>query len=365
MYLLTLLFMSWSSIFGTDDYQLGMKHYRQAWAYSQAHNIDKAINHYMIAEQHLSKTDSISKLVSVKKNLGSQFREIGNPHLAIQIYDDAININRDNDAEIWLLYNKARAFRDMKHYNQAFDLLKICYDYTNGTISNRRANVLNEMGLLLVDLNQYEEAREYYFPIVNSAHLLSDSLKYLGRAYHNIADSYFKQHRYQEAINYFLKAMNVKEDTFYIVWSGVDLGESYYQVGDFESAVKTLENCIPYISSINSTSSLLDAYKYLGRSYDSLGLVTQAQVARTNFESAISNHHKVNNELFIEQQRITSLLKYQEFKREITERDKIPVWVWIVMSVLLVTSILMIYINYKKSQHRKDLLKIQAVINAI
>jgi len=96
--------------------------------------------------------------------------------------------------------------------------------------SNNKLQYL--MGMALLKLNRFQEARDSFLKVINE----SESDEFLDEAYIGLANSYYLEHDYTNAKEYYEKVMRYfpDSDNLSIVYS--KLGECYSKLGDSSSS---------------------------------------------------------------------------------------------------------------------------------
>lgn len=349
-----------------NGYEKGVQHYRLAYEYASQNNLDKELDHYLLAHEYLLSTDSVDVLISVKKNLGSAFRKANNPVLAIKYYDEALLLSSDIKTEIGLKYNKARALKEIGRYEDAIDLLIECDKYTDG-VNVRKANIHNEIGLVLVEIGQYDESRDYFYRLINASPQLTDSSKYLSRGYHNIGHSFIASKDYKEAVEFQTKAVRLRESIggHLYLFSLIDLAESYHNLGEHEKSLEASYEAISNISDNIGQFRYLDAYRFAYKSLQSLNQLDQAIAYQRKYEKGVLAYYNSIDSKNLEDQRLRAQRKYEDFLKQVNDINKTPNYVYWLIALIAVLTAAAIWRIKVSRDRRSELNIIRRKLNSI
>lgn len=183
-------------------------------AYLKQHKYDKSMYFYKKALKLREELKDYSGMIKINLNLGLLYQIMNNYQKSIKLYKDALDIaekhNEERDiARInsfiskcyykWDKYNKASeyALKELKYWESQGDKEKI-------------GAVINFIGKLYYDWQNYEKAIEYYIRYLNIAESLNDSVS-ISKAYINIGNIYFDWSNYEKAQEYYGKSLEVSE----------------------------------------------------------------------------------------------------------------------------------------------------------
>lgn len=369
IYSTSLLFILSSFSVNTDCFSQANELYQTGIKHHDSNNLSEALSYYLKAHYYMMKTDSVTKQIYLKNDIGIVFRSAGNPGAALTFYDQALELSPDKFSEIMLKYNKSGALMDLGQYDEALILLNYCYLNTP-EFNSRKANIINKMGLILSKIEDYPNASEHFFFLRNNAEYLGkDSTKYLARAYHNLGDLHYKQQDYRQAQEFFRLAIENKPvKNEWHVLSLVDLGEISYLLGDYHTAIKSL-NSASYISdSLAADLSFNDIRidKFLYRSYDSLGMKDKAVHHLLAFEDNVDRYNSTIRKINVEEQRIRSQIIYDNFIKDLERQEQMMFWYWVTGSgTILAILLIVLIVRRERNKGRKTLLEIQRITNSI
>lgn len=215
----------------------------------------EAIKAYLQALEHLNLADSIDSFTkyTVAFNIGVIQHDFGYFETSTQYYDSArafLSNHIRSHPEIARKYADHDLFFEMNFFESlnaykrgdlttAKDLL-IALLENKSTPRKVQQNALNRLGILLGELGDYDGAIHSFQSILEDPK--TDSLG-MARALHNIGLQYFRIEKFDSAIIYYKKAIEVEEhleDKVVRFYSYLDLGQTYLNLGQYLLAHKTL-----------------------------------------------------------------------------------------------------------------------------
>lgn len=141
---------------------------------------------------------------------------------------------------------------------------------------NRQVYFLKHLGIAYMYYkNDYHTAREYLLKaekvaLADSARLSLPYKKEISSIFSRIADTYFSEQIYYDALRYQLRAKNMAEvlkDTVGLAFTYRNLGIMYMEIPNPERGVEYLEKCLRYQKSLKSPDNLSSIYATLARAY--------------------------------------------------------------------------------------------------
>ncbi len=165
---------------------------------------------------------------------------------AFRYYDEALEVCGNCKMESMVLYNTGYTLYTTKAYEEAMQKFFEAHELSVKLENYYRAyNCVNYIGLCHHYLGDYSKAREYYHEILNAEHRLGDNyMKFAGFALHNIAFSYYDEGLHDQALDYYLQALQVKQqlaDSSQQFRTLMDLGELMMVKADTQQAIRYLE----------------------------------------------------------------------------------------------------------------------------
>ncbi|TAE50694.1 MAG: GHKL domain-containing protein [Bacteroidetes bacterium] len=141
---------------------------------------------------------------------------------------------------------------------------------------NRQVYFLKHLGIAYMYYkNDYHTAREYFLKaekvaLADSARLALPYKKEIPSIFSRIADTYFSEQIYYDALRYQLRARNMAEmlkDTVGLAFTYRNLGIMYMEIPNPKRGVEYLEKCLQLQKTIKSPDNLSSIYATLARGY--------------------------------------------------------------------------------------------------
>lgn len=199
-------------------------------------------------------------------NEGNQKMKEGNFSAAIQLYDQALKIQKDYR----ILYQKGLAHRRMNQLDQAYndltEALKLKPDFDLA---------YNALGTLEFTRGNYESSINNFLKtleLTKNNQLKSQVMKNISLSYAKLADVQLKNAEYDKAIDNLKKAIqnDEKNDAAYLA-----LTKAYVESGKYEEAIAAADNALKVRQKIPKGG----VYYYKGLALKNLGKFNEAKAA--------------------------------------------------------------------------------------
>jgi CHAT domain-containing protein/tetratricopeptide (TPR) repeat protein len=247
-----------------DDYSNSLKYYEDALKIAREQKNTQ------------EQTDSLN-------NIGIIYKEIGNYEKSLSYLTEALSIDQKlNKKEIILIdlnnigttyrkkglisNNKQDFFKALDYFNDCLKIINNTNDIkTEIRVLNNR--VLNNIGTVFNDLENYAEALRYYKIGLKQAEELKDN-ETLSFILNNIGIVYYNSGDYEESAKYCQKAIDLAGQikSGQVLWEAfLYVANSYKKQAKFDDALKNYEYSIAAIESVRSTLELEELKaSYLG-----------------------------------------------------------------------------------------------------
>lgn len=213
-------------------------------------------------------------LYSIYLTLGSLNRKLSRHSQCMEYNMKAIDIAKsmgDSTKVGAIMFNLGNLIMETDEKKKALEYYKKAWEYTqNSRELKYKAGVANALGnyFLVVDSN-YSMASQYYHYYLNLGEELKSD-KAIGIAYNNIAALYERQEKYDESLEYYLKALEYKNkvgnqvevDKVYL-----NLCAVYRKKKDFANALQSLATIEPRLKEHNSLGVYAAYYNHLYKVY--------------------------------------------------------------------------------------------------
>jgi len=227
--------------------------YIKAYAFNLKEDQGKAFITYLESLQLLNQTNN-TEAVELKTDLILSISSILMKHNAyseaIQYLNEGIEIAESynlREKKLSFSYNKSLSLRHKNDLGSALKqieyTLKLAIELDDEL---RVLRSINQKGLILKDLKQYQQARETYSEIIQFDFEKQNPEKYIGQAWHNIAVTFLDENNLEKAKAAYLKAIISKEsrnkaEDLFITYQ--DLAETLLNLNEINGAYSYAQKC--------------------------------------------------------------------------------------------------------------------------
>jgi tetratricopeptide (TPR) repeat protein len=339
-------------------------------------NLDEAKLQYINARLLFKETDSLFKYTQNTMRLGNINLAQNNHIEALKLYQECLNISKDNNYKTLLphLYNNTGLlYKQIEDYDDAQSNFQNAYQLflENGDEANSVYPLYN-ISIIQSTIGNDEEAINGYLNLV-SYHLKTENWVSLASVYNSISEIYIKNEDFQRAQEYVEMALNAIEDksdsfnsgpsSFYEASIYTNAAQLYFNEGNNELA-KTYANKAIKLSKDNSYRlNLTKSAKILGDLYNN---VKQTDSSLKYYKLYIEESKEYQNEYDVKQ--ITKLKMQNEFDdilrkneieriyKEASYKNRELKFIGItVLAGLLAIILILLYINQKNKNAKLKL----------
>ena len=252
-----------------------------AEAYQRSGDRENALKYYFEYARFSEKKNDFRHLAASFTEIGWNYHLQGEYAKAFEYYDKAINLSRENKDKL----NEARALRklavwyiDKKNDDKALELLT-----KSSEINRSRQNIYEykynlacdyfDMGLVFINKNDYESAKEFY----EKSRVIFEKLKLrneLSDYYFNLGEIYLIEKQFQKAQDSYLRGLKIDEAQNNKVGMACDynmIGELYVEMDNWSEAEKYFMRSVSISKEINVRPELAGAFYSLGLLYKKMG----------------------------------------------------------------------------------------------
>lgn len=224
------------------------------------------------------------------------------PDLAFQISQEAYEeakINGLRAAEAYGLFVMALACRSTTRLNECYDFAYDAYKlYETCRDPVGISSSLNLMGVVYFYYAMYEQALEYF---LKALHLIEDTEDYitLSRIHNNLGEVYREAGDLEEALHSYHKALDICERYNYRTNIAVildNVGEVYYRKEDYANSFECYRKSYEILYKDNDATSLAELENRIGRLYF---IRKEYDKARNCYNHALKRLEEMNNKFFI------------------------------------------------------------------
>jgi tetratricopeptide (TPR) repeat protein len=333
-----------------EDVDVAKAHYMLGYLYRRTKQYLLSIDHYKSSMLLYRDLDQ-KQFMYLQLNQGINFEEIASFELASYYYSKAIGLAielEDADQLAKGYRQKARVYRKMNKLDSAIVLNMRAIDYYKSTKKKKYISAIqNEVGLVFLKLDSADRAIEYFYAAEREVDLEQpNNLRsartnyYVGKAYLKLKDTITAVHHFNKSMLFFGGA--VPEDNY------VDLLFDYASLDKLPTEMYT--RVISYAEANNLTRT---------RSYRDAILIT----AKSGDIDYMTKYGMVVEELISEKDAALALHK-EQFGKDYNEQleakillagalDKFVLWQFLMFTLLGLTSIVGLYVFYRKKMRAK------------
>lgn len=346
---------------------VGNSHFLLGYIAKFENKLSQAMIHYLRALnalEDLTDKKSINTKVKLLTNCGTILEDHYNYEAALEYYDDALNLAIEHGLKnriVKALYNRSSANQEQGNYEMATEDIKLCLKLALELRDEYMiVNAWNIFGIIHMESEKYQAAREYYQTIINYDYQDLKPSKYIGRAYHNLARSHYLEGQTELAESYYLKSLDIKEERNKpneLFVTLVDLAELYL-----------MDNHLRAGRAVGLRAhGLYFSVPLQEENYQLFHILSEIQYGLKEYEKAreFSTRYKEQNELFLQEER--EIQKQQEtfkidlvmagFQNEILSNQEISRRDNTILFMGLVILALLIYVKLRWNSIRKSLVK--------
>jgi signal transduction histidine kinase len=392
---------------------LGDAYNNQANAFLMNQKYGEALAWYGKAIDFRKKGTSPIKVAHTLHNIGQCYRNLNSYSESINAYKEAADISAEvgnNQNQAYMLMNVAINYERINDNNKALEYAiqaasifiqidvkpGVAYTYNFiGSLHRDLGNInlaleyhlkayqiyeslgdeiglttsSNNLGIVYDELNDNPKALEYYIKSLDLA-INSDDKEGQAVAYNNIGYLRSKMKNYTEALVAYEKSLEISEELknlSSIMNTYNNIAWVYFHSGDIANSYKFVQKALTYSEHNRNLLYLAESNEILSRIAYKRGEYKKGFDYLSNFMSIKDSLFKaINNEKFMEmqvrfeterkEQEIELLKKGDEIKNLEIKRQKNLNVFWIVISILLVSSGIVIAFNLKSKQKVNQLL---------
>lgn len=290
--------------------------------------LQKAIDLYKASE-----CEDNSVMGSIYIYMGKIYTEQEDSYKAMDYYNHAIDVLKPTDNNITLIIQaktdmaKILALRkeNWNAWAKLYDAMNL-YDESEGFSLKEKIRITEELIFVLKRLSFTTELKERYKTLLNLQREYADSLPTtkIAETLKDIGAVYFKDRKYEKAIEYYTEALNEFDKYELEALKGdvlLQIGLCYFNNWDTDTAQEFLSKGIvnKRIHSDPQSVEVGQAYYYLGKTYEADGDWEESAKYFKSSLSILKKHHEEDHEDILEAQK--SLDRVSKFMDEGEEEN--------------------------------------------
>lgn len=362
-----------------DEKGVAMSYYNIGSLYGDVGNYSEALI-------NLNKGLALSSKIGYKRGKASCYNAIGTIYdnqgdyqRALENYFSGLKINEELGVrtDIGQSYNNIGIISEkmghldeaLSYYKKTLKIKQEIQDYNGVAIS------LNNIGNIYVekakeDSSYIQKAIDNYTQSLNIAKEIKNG-KIEADSYLNIATVFKKNGKYYQAIQNYEKSKEIKtyfSDKRGIASVNVGIGECYYELGDYQMAIKILKKVYEFGQSSNSLELLKASSNLLSLSHSKIGDYKKAfeySIEQNTIAQNLKNDENTKKitqlSMQYESEKKLDSLKYRQKEQNLAaqakiNRQKVLIYSAVIVIVLMILLTVVILRNAKIMQTKNKLL---------
>lgn len=242
---------------------------------------EQALLSYLKADYSLKKSShdkALSTRINLHINIGSILRRHFKYDASVETYREGLLLADSNSfskQRLQLLFNLGQVYQNQGNLPLAIQSLKEgLYIAKKRNDYQRTMKIWNLLGIIHKDNSDYVSSRNYYNAIISHPEARP---KIKGQALHNLGMTFIMQQDFNEAIHYFLQALEIKKERpnpLHLFRTYFQLSEAYLSVGMIDQSIKVALLCdslysyLPIEPETYQIFRTLDTLNFIQKNYE-------------------------------------------------------------------------------------------------
>ena len=257
-------------------YNLGVAnaHLNIGNSYEVLHETDSALDHYIFALSFFKELTYDAKTAETLYKIASIYFSISNYKAALLNANESLEIYEiiDDPKTIASLHALLCEIKSILGFKTSAieDCRKSLILYESLKLTEGKTRLLNSLGKIYLDLNQYQRCEEYFNRALYMAKFDQDSSIIAG-TYNNLGNDYLKMGENEKAIQFFSMALDLNEhkgDFF-------GIGNSYYNLGISMAGTNLYDSALVFLEKSLQISQQIQDLELEARNYSEIGKIYQ------------------------------------------------------------------------------------------
>ena len=337
-------------------------------------SVQKADLYFQKALKGLEKLNDSLLLLNANMHIGIQYGKKSHFSMALHYYllANKYSSNLGPQRKINVLNEIGTLYYDLENYTRAYNYFKECEEIAE------QNNIISEIGTALTNIGEvyrfegkYDEAYNSYMSALEIEKKLGDQLG-IAILYNNLALLFLKQKKYDESFSYFSKSqkmVNELGDLEKIASTFTGLGHYYLGTKEYSKAIKSFLKTLAYDLPVQSREDIIcrDAYEGLYLAYKSIDDYKNAYKYYHLYNELKEKISSINtqDQLMVTETRfaVEKEMQRTRFYEEIASMEKLKkrrqAIVFYIILVLLVLIVGLLYstfrLKYKTFKQKREL----------
>ena len=221
----------------------------------------KSIAHYI-------KTGDVNTIADLYVKIGNSLLLMGKQDMSLGYYMNAYNFidkHIDNDIAIKIMFNLAICYCELERPKLCKMYVEKCFEFIENNECSKKDSYLPGLdmlkGIILTDQKKTDASLEV-FQEAYEKYSRENDLVGMGRALYNLAMTYWDLGKYEEAVEYSKKAIEIKKQNGEkdIIDAYVNLSKIYKEMNLFDYAIETIGIAEERVLKDDSQKGIVDVF---------------------------------------------------------------------------------------------------------
>ncbi|MCC5921649.1 MAG: tetratricopeptide repeat protein [Cyclobacteriaceae bacterium] len=249
--------------------------YYISFIYFERDEYFKALEYAQLSLEEYESIEDILGVARVKSLMCELYNFLGNFDQSIDYCIEALRISEEEDFEeikAELYHSIASIYFDLKNYNKSEEYFNMAIEIaTKVENTHILSSALMSLGEIYIRKEDYAGASRYFESSTKVDQTSIENPEESGYFLFNIGRSLNLKDDTEGAINNLNKALELAKNAGNLDLQSkilLELGRSYYQIGEIQQAIKVLKEALVVAQKIEANPVLESAYKNIAKYYD-------------------------------------------------------------------------------------------------
>ncbi|MEL6559668.1 MAG: tetratricopeptide repeat protein [Bacteroidota bacterium] len=209
----------------------------------------------------------------IHNNIGKISESYNNYEIAITSYEKALEYVTDK-GKVNVLYNLSNVYRKMRDHGTAQSTIDEALQLASAFNDEARlVKIHYRIGQIQSDQKQFDLARSTYEKVLTLAGKDTEKhARYIGKAYHNMGNTYLLEGKYDMALNWFQKALSAKRSEKDKFITYMDMGTSLQNMKQHQQAVSYYRKAEVVFDQTEPSKDFIKLFNLMSEVHHKLGM---------------------------------------------------------------------------------------------
>lgn len=334
-----------------------------------------ALDDFQLALEKHTKIENKKGMAMAMNGIGLVYEVEANYTEALIYFEKSLRMMEQigyKEGKAGVLNNIAKIYLNLKNYDKALEYLN-----KNLSLNEQNKNSEEVISCLNNISSVYVEKGEYDIPLKNYLTILNFQ-KEVGNKYgmaitlHNIAEIYSKQHNFKKALENYLQSLSYCREVNNMNSTSAilsELGLLYFIQGENKKALDYIHESQEIALRLKLKNQISTNLLTFSQIFEKQGNYKQAldyfkqskSISDSIFSQSLHEqlaHFQNNFEIFNKNKEISLLKKETEIRDLVIHKQKFTLWVFFIISSLLLLISILVFSRYKTKQRLSKILEV-------